>query len=120
MIRCILRNATLSINCSFSGCPQVEQLDMPESAKKVFEEEMEKFMVLEKNSSEFNVTRSYLDWLTALPWGKFSDDSFDIPSARQVLDEVGTITLMVARFEYAMFCTRVGSLRHEGCEGAYS
>lgn len=43
---------------------------------------------LEKNSSEFNVTRSYLDWLTSLPWGKYSEENFEIPQAREVLERV--------------------------------
>ena len=32
-------------------------------------------------SSEFNVTRNYLDWLTALPWGVFSEENFDLNRA---------------------------------------
>jgi Lon-like ATP-dependent protease len=45
---------------------------VPEHAQKVIEEEMQKLSFLEKNSSEFNVTRSYLDWLSVIPWGKVS------------------------------------------------
>mmetsp|Transcript_18326 Transcript_18326/g.26895 ORF Transcript_18326/g.26895 Transcript_18326/m.26895 type:complete len:1034 (-) Transcript_18326:176-3277(-) len=48
--------------------------------------EIEKLSTLEKNSSEFNVTRSYLDWLTNIPWGIFSKENFDIRDARKVLD----------------------------------
>jgi ATP-dependent Lon protease len=43
--------------------------------------------MLEKNSSEFNVTRNYLDWLTQLPWGKSTEENFDLAKAKQVLDE---------------------------------
>ena len=50
------------------------------------ESELEKLSTLEKNSSEFNVTRSYLDWLTSIPWGKTSEENFDIKEARKVLD----------------------------------
>ena len=60
---------------------------MPESARKVFDEEIEKLEVLERNSSEFNVTRSYLDWLSSLPWGKYSVDNFDLAQAKAILDE---------------------------------
>ena len=42
---------------------------------------------LEKNSSEFNVTRNYLDWLTSLPWGNLSEDVFDVARAQDILDE---------------------------------
>lgn len=34
-----------------------------------------------------SVTRSYLDWLTALPWGVSSTDHLDIDSASNILDE---------------------------------
>ena len=66
---------------------RAEKLHMPESAKTVFDEEMEKMQVLERNSSEFNVTRAYLDWITSIPWGIYSTDNFDIGRAREVLDE---------------------------------
>lgn len=57
-----------------------------EEVKKVIDSELEKLSTLEKNSSEFNVTRSYLDWLTDIPWGVTSDESFDIVKAREILD----------------------------------
>ena len=67
---------------------QAKHLKMPETAKAVFDEEQEKLSMLERNSSEFNVTRSYLDWLTSIPWGVYSKDNLDIDTARVVLDEV--------------------------------
>ena len=66
---------------------RVASLMMPESATTVFEEELEKLSMLERNSSEFNVTRTYLDWITSIPWGKFSTDNFDIAKASAILDE---------------------------------
>jgi len=59
---------------------------IPKEANDVIESEMEKLSTLEKNSTEFNVTRNYLDWLTAIPWGLVSEDTFDIDTARKVLD----------------------------------
>ena len=50
---------------------RVAGLTLPASAQAVLDEELEKLSVLERNSSEFNVTRTYLDWLTSIPWGKF-------------------------------------------------
>ncbi|CAM9505331.1 unnamed protein product [Chrysoparadoxa australica] len=49
--------------------------------------EMEKLSSLEKNSPEFNVTRSYLDWLTLLPWDTSSTENFDLAEANRILDE---------------------------------
>ena len=34
-----------------------------------------------------SVTRNYLDWLTNLPWGKYSEENLDLERASQVLDE---------------------------------
>ena len=34
-----------------------------------------------------SVTRNYLDWLTSMPWGLYSEENLDLARARQVLDE---------------------------------
>ena len=60
---------------------------LPEAASRVIEEELEKLSALEPASSEFSVTRNYLDWLTVLPWGRSSEERLDVDAARAVLDE---------------------------------
>ena len=52
----------------------------------MIEEELNKLRTLEPASSEFNVTRNYLDWLTSLPWGALDEEIYDIPHAQQTLD----------------------------------
>lgn len=66
---------------------RLEALTLPESAKKRIEEEMQKFSVLETGSPEYATTRNYLDWLTQLPWGRYSDDQLDLVRAKEILDE---------------------------------
>jgi Lon-like ATP-dependent protease len=63
-----------------------EYPEIPEEAMEVIEAELEKFSTLEKNSPEYQVTRSYLDWLTAVPWSVVTDENYDIQLARKVLD----------------------------------
>ncbi len=58
----------------------------PKHAVKVIEEELQKLAGLEPSSSEFNVTRNYLEWLTSIPWGHSSDERLDISQASEVLD----------------------------------
>jgi ATP-dependent Lon protease len=55
-------------------------------AQKTVEEEMEKFQLLEPASPEYTVTRNYLDWLTILPWGVYSKESYDVGHARKILN----------------------------------
>ena len=57
---------------------------IPEAASKVIEEELTKLAALEPASSEFNVTRNYLDWLTGIPWGHFTKELLDIKHAMNV------------------------------------
>ncbi|ORX57003.1 ATP-dependent protease La [Hesseltinella vesiculosa] len=66
---------------------RAEKLAMPESVKKVFDEEINKLAHLEPAASEFNVTRNYLDWLTQIPWGQRSHENFNMKHAKFVLDE---------------------------------
>eukprot|EP00163_Fabomonas_tropica_P032668 TRINITY_DN8309_c0_g1_i1.p1 TRINITY_DN8309_c0_g1~~TRINITY_DN8309_c0_g1_i1.p1 ORF type:complete len:993 (+),score=278.70 TRINITY_DN8309_c0_g1_i1:172-3150(+) len=60
---------------------------VPEKIMTVIEEEMQKMSMLEPNSSEYGVTRNYLDWLTVLPWGVSTEDNYELNHAQEVLDE---------------------------------
>ncbi len=65
---------------------RLERLTLPGDTLQRIDEEMRKFSVLEPGSPEYAVTRNYLDWVTALPWGYHSQDHLDLAHARQVLD----------------------------------
>jgi ATP-dependent Lon protease len=63
-----------------------EYPDIPEDVMKTINSELEKLSSLEMNSSEYNVTRNYLDWLCGVPWNVMSNENFDIKDARKILD----------------------------------
>ena len=65
---------------------RLKKLTVPKPAQKSIDEELEKMSMLEMGSPEYAVTRNYLDWLTLLPWGKFSKDKLSISRARKVLN----------------------------------
>jgi len=65
---------------------RLKKLTLNEEAEQAVRDEMEKFSLLEPSSPEYNVSRNYLDWLTVLPWGRFSRDRFSIERARRQLD----------------------------------
>ena len=59
---------------------------IPEHVQQRIDDEMDKLQVLEPASAEYGVTRNYLDWITAVPWGVSSEDRLDLAHARQILD----------------------------------
>ncbi|MEE8349354.1 MAG: endopeptidase La [Acidobacteriota bacterium] len=66
---------------------RLEGLTLNPEAQQAVDEELEKLQILEPISPEYTVTRNYLDWLTILPWGKLSQDSYDLDLARKILDQ---------------------------------
>jgi len=64
---------------------RIADVQMPEEARKVIDEELLKLQSLEPTSSEFNVTRSYLEWLTVLPWNTYSNEDFELARAEKIL-----------------------------------
>lgn len=50
----------------------------------MIKDELTKLSNLEPVSSEFNVTRNYLEWLTSLPWGKQSKERLELDVAEKV------------------------------------
>ncbi len=65
---------------------RLKKLVLPDEAREKIKEEMEKLKLLGTSSPEFNVTRTYLDWLTILPWGVYSKDSYSQTKAARILD----------------------------------
>ncbi len=59
---------------------------IPALVNEKIQDELHKLSILETGSSEYGVTRNYLDWATSLPWGIHSKDNLNIKSAREVLD----------------------------------
>jgi ATP-dependent Lon protease len=65
---------------------RIRKLELPEEAAKVIRSELDRLRMLEPISPEFNVSRTYLEILTDLPWGIYSKDVADIHKAREILD----------------------------------
>ncbi|WP_166358638.1 endopeptidase La [Pseudomonas akapageensis] len=66
---------------------RLEGKTLPAAARKRIDDEMGKLSILETGSPEYAVTRNYLDWATALPWGVYGKDRLDLKHARKVLDQ---------------------------------
>ncbi|MDU9406477.1 endopeptidase La [Pseudomonas sp. zfem001] len=66
---------------------RLEGKTLPAQAQKRIDEELNKLSILEAGSPEYAVTRNYLDWSTALPWGIHGQDKLDLGRARKVLDK---------------------------------
>ena len=49
--------------------------------------ELDRLARLSSASAEYGVIRTYLDWLTDLPWSEITEDNLDILHAREVLDQ---------------------------------
>jgi ATP-dependent Lon protease len=60
--------------------------ELPEAARVRIDDELRKLAILEPGSPEYAVTRNYLDWATALPWGTCSQDTRDLDAAARTLD----------------------------------
>ncbi len=59
---------------------------MPDEARKEAERELDRLGRMNPMAPEYNVTRTYLDWMVQMPWQKQSDDNLDIAAVKEVLD----------------------------------
>ncbi|KAK4880984.1 hypothetical protein RN001_004303 [Aquatica leii] len=66
---------------------RIKNKKVPPAVATVIDEELSKLSFLEGHSSEFNVTRNYLDWLTSLPWGVQSEENLNLQQANQILEQ---------------------------------
>jgi ATP-dependent Lon protease len=67
---------------------KVEEAGMTAEAKKESERELKRLAKMTPASAEYMVSRTYLEWMTSLPWNKSSgSEEIDIKKARTILDE---------------------------------
>ena len=59
---------------------------MPDEARKEAERELDRLGRMNPMAPEYNVTRTYLDWMVQMPWQTQSDDNLDIAAVKEVLD----------------------------------
>jgi ATP-dependent Lon protease len=66
---------------------KIEKAGLPPDVKKVAEKELKRLSKMHPSSAEYSVCRTYLEWLTELPWSVSTEDNLDVKEAARVLDE---------------------------------
>src|SRR4026209_2162522 len=65
---------------------KIEAAGMPDTVKKEALRELDRLSKVPVAAAEYTVSRTYLDWLVALPWAKRSEDVIDLKLTKEVLD----------------------------------
>ena len=65
---------------------KIEEAGMPDAVRAQADRELHRLESMGDSSGEASMIRTYLDWLTSVPWSKRSDEHLDPQNAREVLD----------------------------------
>ena len=65
---------------------KIEAAGMPEAVKKEAKRELDRLSKMPVAAAEYTVSRTYVDWLIALPWAKRTDEVIDLSRTKAVLD----------------------------------
>jgi ATP-dependent Lon protease len=65
---------------------KIDAAGMPETVKKEALRELDRLSKMPVAAAEYTVSRTYLDWLIALPWAKRTDEVIDLRHTKEVLD----------------------------------
>jgi ATP-dependent Lon protease len=66
---------------------RLHDIVLPEDVRTVAEKEMERLARIPSSSSEYTVSRTYLEWILDLPWDKSTEDFLDIKQAEKDLNK---------------------------------
>lgn len=66
---------------------RIKKLKAAKAVKEKLLKETERFRKMQSSSAESSVIRSYLDTVLELPWNKLTKESFDLSSAKKILEE---------------------------------
>ena len=65
---------------------KVDAAGMPEPVKKEALRELDRLSKMPVAAAEYTVSRTYMDWIVALPWAKRTEDSIDLRKTKDILD----------------------------------
>ncbi|ANE44301.1 endopeptidase La [Deinococcus puniceus] len=66
---------------------KIEALELKPDVKKEIDREVNRLARMHPDAAEASVIRTYLTWVTELPWNTRSEDRLDVPEAAQILDD---------------------------------
>ena len=66
---------------------KVAEAKLPEAAQQTADRELNRLSRMNQASPDYQITRTYLEWLLEIPWGVTTEDRLDPVEARRVLDE---------------------------------
>ena len=95
---------------------RLENKIVPPEVQRVLTEEMEKLANADHEGGEYNITRNYVDWLTSMPYGKYSVDNYDIERAEKILndDHYGMDEVKQRILEFIATSARAGKEAQQG------
>jgi ATP-dependent Lon protease len=66
---------------------RIQELDLNEEARSEVERELKRLERTSPQSAEYQVIRTYLEWVTELPWSERTEDKINLARAEEILDE---------------------------------
>jgi len=66
---------------------RIKSAKMPEDSESVAMKELDRLSRIPTQSPEYNVSRTYIEWIADLPWSKSSKDRIDLEEALEILDD---------------------------------
>jgi ATP-dependent Lon protease len=92
---------------------KIDGVGMPKEAREKSMNELNKLKMMSPMSAEATVVRSYLDWMTSVPWKKRSRVRHDLAHAKEVLDQdhYGLEEVKDRILEFLAVQSRVGKVK---------
>ncbi|MBP1708409.1 MAG: lon [Deltaproteobacteria bacterium] len=66
---------------------KIKKAKLPPEALAAAEKELDRLSKIPPASAEYTVARTYLDWLSELPWSESTEDNLNINDGQKILDE---------------------------------